>query len=55
MENLLEKMITDKKSEELARLDAIKIVNSLFSELLDREKKIFYLVVLVWLEIKEKL
>lgn len=40
MENLLEKMITDKKSEELARLDAIKIVNSLFSELLDREKDI---------------
>lgn len=40
MENLLEKMITDKKSEELARLDAINIVNSLFSELLDREKDI---------------
>ena len=40
MENLLEKMITDKKTEELARLDAIKIVNSLFSELLDREKDI---------------
>ncbi len=40
MENLLEKIIIDKKSEELARLDAIKIVNSLFSELLDREKDI---------------
>lgn len=40
MENLLEKMINEKKSEELARLDAINIVNSLFSELLDREKDI---------------
>jgi hypothetical protein len=40
MENLLEKMIKDKKSEELTRLDAIGIVNSLFSELLDREKDI---------------
>ncbi len=40
MENLLEKMIRDEKSEELARLDAIKIVNNLFSELLDREKDI---------------
>lgn len=33
-------MIKDKKSEELTRLDAIGIVNSLFSELLDREKDI---------------
>jgi len=40
MENLLEKMIQDEKSEELARLDAINIVNSLFAELLDREKDI---------------
>ncbi|MFZ4631600.1 MAG: sigma factor-like helix-turn-helix DNA-binding protein [Patescibacteria group bacterium] len=40
MENLLEKMIKEEKSEELARLDAINIVNSLFSELLDREKDI---------------
>lgn len=40
MENLLEKMIKEEKSEELARLDAITIVNSLFSELLDREKDI---------------
>lgn len=40
MENLLEKMIKDEKSEELARLDAINIVNSLFAELLDREKDI---------------
>lgn len=40
MENLLEKMIKDKKTEELTRLDAISIVDSLFSELLDREKDI---------------
>jgi len=40
MENLLEQIIKDKKSEELARLDATNIVNSLFSELLDREKDI---------------
>jgi len=40
MENLLEKMIKEEKSEELARLDAITIVNSLFSDLLDREKDI---------------
>jgi hypothetical protein len=40
MENLLEKMIKEEKSEELARLDAISIVNSLFSDLLDREKDI---------------
>jgi len=40
MENLLEKMIKEEKSEELARLDATHIVTSLFSELLDREKDI---------------
>lgn len=40
MENLLEQIITEKKSEELTRLDAINIVESLFSELLDREKDI---------------
>jgi len=33
-------MIRDKKLEELTRLDAISIVDSLFSELLDREKDI---------------
>lgn len=33
-------MIKEEKSEELARLDAITIVNSLFSDLLDREKDI---------------
>lgn len=40
MENILEKMIKEEKSEELARLDAINIVNSLFSELLERERDI---------------
>jgi hypothetical protein len=40
MENLLEKMIKEEKSEELTRLDGISIVNSLFSDLLDREKDI---------------
>jgi hypothetical protein len=40
MENLLEKIIKEEKSEELVRLDAINIVESLFSELLDREKDI---------------
>lgn len=40
MENLLEKIIKEEKSEELARLDAINIVNSLFNDLLDREKDI---------------
>jgi len=40
MENLLEKIIKEEKTEELARLDAISIVNSLFFELLDREKDI---------------
>ena len=39
-ENLLEKIIQEKKGEELARLDAINIVESLFSELLDRERDI---------------
>jgi len=40
MANILEKMIQEKKSEELTRLDAISIVESLFSELLDRERDI---------------
>ncbi|MFA6995044.1 MAG: sigma factor-like helix-turn-helix DNA-binding protein [Patescibacteria group bacterium] len=40
MDNLLEKMINEKRSQELMRLNAINIVDSLFSELLDREKDI---------------
>ena len=39
-EILIERIIKEEKNEEIARLDAIKIVNSLFSELLDREKDI---------------
>lgn len=40
MENLLEKMLQDRKSEELARLNAINIIDSLFQDLMDREKDI---------------
>lgn len=40
MDNILEKIITEKKIEETGRLDAIKIVNSLFAELMDREKDV---------------
>ncbi len=40
MENILEKMIKEEKSEELAKLNAVNIVNSLFSELLDRESDV---------------
>lgn len=40
MENILEKMVKDEKSEELTRLNAISIVNNLFSDLLDRERDI---------------
>jgi len=40
MENLLEKIIKEHSPEEFNNLDATKIVESLFSELLDREKDI---------------
>jgi hypothetical protein len=40
MDNLLEKIIKEKKEQELIRLDGVSIVNSLFTELLDREKDI---------------
>jgi len=40
MDNTLENIIKEKKTEELARLDAIIIVESLFVDLLDREKDI---------------
>lgn len=40
MENVLEQMVKEEKSEELARLNAITIVNNLFSELLDRERDV---------------
>lgn len=40
MENILEQMVKEEKGEELARLNAITIVNNLFSELLDRERDV---------------
>lgn len=40
MDNLLEKVINNKKSEELQTLNAIKIVKGLFDELLERERDI---------------
>lgn len=40
MGNLLEKIIKEKNTKQSDNLDATKIVNSLFSELLDREKDI---------------
>jgi hypothetical protein len=40
MDNLLEKIIKEAKSEELGRLDALNIVNSLFAELLERERDV---------------
>lgn len=40
MENVLEKLVKEEKSEELARLNAINIVNNLFSDLLDRERDV---------------
>lgn len=39
-ELMLEKIIKEERNEEMAKLDGVKIVNSLFSELLDREKDI---------------
>lgn len=40
MENILEKIIKEEKTEEINRLDAINIVDSLFSKLMDREKDV---------------
>lgn len=40
MENILEQMVKEEKGEELARLNAITIVNNLFSELLERERDV---------------
>ncbi len=40
MKNLLETIINEKKTQELAHLNAINIVDSLFSDLYDREKDI---------------
>ncbi|NCB20414.1 MAG: hypothetical protein EOM88_00605 [Clostridia bacterium] len=40
MDNILEKIVQEKRSEELAKLNALNLVNSLFNELMDREKDI---------------
>lgn len=40
MANILETIVKEQKTEEMSRLDAIKISNDLFSELMDREKDI---------------
>ena len=40
MENLLEKIVKNKKAEELGKLNAIKIVNRLFEELMERERDV---------------
>ena len=40
MENILEKIVQEKRAEELSKLNAIQVVNGLFSDLLDREKDI---------------
>lgn len=39
-DNMLEKMIRERRKDELSRLDAISIVDSLFADLLDRERDI---------------
>jgi hypothetical protein len=40
MENVLEQIVKEEKGEEIARLNAINIVNDLFSDLLDRERDV---------------
>lgn len=40
MENILEKIVGNKKAEELDKLNAVKIVNSLFGDLMEREKDV---------------
>lgn len=40
MENLLQSVIADRKAEEVARLNAIQVVERLFNELLERERDI---------------
>lgn len=40
MDNLLENIVREKRSEELAKLNAIQIVNGLFSDLMERERDI---------------
>lgn len=40
MDNILEKIVKEKRSEELAKLNAIHLVNDLFSDLMERERDI---------------
>lgn len=40
MDNFLENIVREKRSEELSKLNAIQIVNSLFSDLMERERDI---------------
>lgn len=40
MDNILEKIVQEKRAEELAKLNAIQLVNGLFSDLMEREKDI---------------
>lgn len=40
MDNLLESIAREKRSEEMAKLNAIQIVNTLFSDLMERERDI---------------
>ncbi|MFA4942542.1 MAG: sigma factor-like helix-turn-helix DNA-binding protein [Patescibacteria group bacterium] len=40
MENILEQIVKNKKVEETNKLDAVKIVNSLFGDLMDRERDV---------------
>lgn len=40
--NLLANFVNDKKEEELGRLDGIKLIDSLFADLLDREKDVLF-------------
>ena len=40
MDNFLENIVREKRNEELVKLNAIQIVNSLFADLMDRERDI---------------
>ena len=40
MENLLENIVLERRTEELNKLNAIQIVNSIFSDLMERERDI---------------
>ena len=43
MDNFLEKIVREKRSEELSKLNAIQIVNGLFSDLMEK-MRILHLV-----------